>query len=441
MAEAVTLAQMLLAREQRAEKQQQLLARFRRPLICFTMNIPGPVKTDPLIERGFFLGLSRLDAQLLGSGIPVKHREHRCSITGCEGYYAVETSAPLAKALCLEIEQAEPIGRLFDLDVLDETGNKLSRGAQRTCLLCGKPAQICGRSRAHSVEELQAEVTRLLTDALNREDRERIAQLAVKSLLCEVAVAPKPGLVDRDNPGSHRDMDIFTFLGSASVLQPYFARCAQIGQESAALPPREVFARLRYPGKLAEGAMYRETQGVNTHKGAIFSLGLLCAAVGMLPWEERTPEAILDLCAQMTQGLVEAELGRDAQTPGQRLFREYGITGVRGQAQRGFPAVKDTGLPILRQGLAQGLSLNDAAADALLHILTRTEDTNLIARSDLQTQQDIVREVAALLTCDPFPSREQLAALDREFTAKNLSPGGSADLLSLTLFLHFLCEN
>ncbi len=432
----ISLHQMLLARERRAMRQRELLSQFHRPLICFTMNIPGPVKNTPVIERGFCLGLFRLEAQLRGSGIPILFHTHTCGDAGCEGYYVVDAAGNAVKALCMEIEQADPLGRLFDLDVLEADGKKLDRPTPRKCLLCGKPAQVCGRSRAHTVPELQDRVQQILTEALNLDDRRRISQTALKSLLYEVAVTPKPGLVDRENTGSHRDMDIFTFLGSASVLGSYFEQCAAVGQECADLSA--VLPRLRYPGKLAEAAMYRETGGVNTHKGAIFSLGLLCAAAARLPPEERTPGDILALCAEMARGLVEMELGRNSRTSGERLFREYGLTGVRGQAQSGFPAVLETGLPILREGLSKGLPLNDAAMAALLHILVNITDTNLVSRSDLATQQETVRTVQALLTEAPFPTREQVSALDRQLIRENLSPGGSADLLSLTLFLHFL---
>ncbi len=422
----VTLRDMLLARENRVSKQQELLSKFQKPLICFTMNIPGPVKNSPAIAGGFRLGLERLNAQLLGEGITILHKETVCGHTGCEAYFVADAPAEVLKRLCVEIEEADALGRLFDLDVLTPQGQKIQRSAPRKCLLCQQSAQVCGRSRAHSVESLQAATHRILEEALGTEKRQRIAAAAVQALLCEVAVTPKPGLVDRDNPGSHRDMDIFTFLGSASVLQPYFERCAGL----------QTLEQLRYPGKLAESAMFRQTGGVNTHKGAIFSLGLLCCAAGQA---DPTPEAILQTVSKLAAGIT-GELGHRSDTAGQRLYGAWGITGIRGQAEQGFPAVLHTGLPVLRQGLERGLSLNDAAAVTLLHLFTVCQDTNCICRGGFDTWQQRVQQVKDLLEQESFPPVSRIWELDRQFIRENLSPGGSADLLSLTLFLHFFCD-
>ncbi len=439
----VTLTQVLLAREQRVQKQKELLTRHQSTLVCFTMNIAGPEKTSPAISRGFVLGCSRLEAQLKGSGISILHKETRCAAAGWEAFYLTGGTAEQVKALCAEIEEADSLGRLFDMDVFTSDGRKVQREELglpgRTCLICGGPVHICSRSRSHSAAQLQLRTNSILEDALQTRDREHIAHLAVKALLFEVAVAPKPGLVDKTGPGSHADMDIFTFLGSSSVLQPYFLKCVRTGQETTALPPTQTFARLRYHGKLAEYTMYEETGGVNTHKGAIFSMGLFCAAAGRLDQADRTPEAILALCAEMTRGLVEEMREDCANTQGRRLYRAHGITGIRGQAQAGFPLVGQVGLPILRQGLARGLSLNDAAAIALLHILTQAQDTNLICRSGIGVWQETLCYVKRFLAQDPFPTPEKIRTLQPYFLQHRLSPGGSADLLALSLFLHFLC--
>ena len=144
----------------------------------------------------------------------------------------------------------------------------------------------------------------------------------------------------------------------------------------------------------------------------------------------------------MTQGLVAQDFAgitlENAKTAGERFYAQYGITGVRGQAEAGYPAIRDIGLPILHQGLQQGLSLNHAGCAALLHLLTAIDDTNLIHRSNRQTQLEIKAQIASLLNETPFPSLEKLAQLDEAFIQKNLSPGGSADLLAATYFLFFL---
>jgi len=440
----VSLQEILAAREQRAAKQQALLQQYGVPVICFTMNIAGPEKCNDRIQWGFQLGCRWLKTQL--ADLTVLHSEEHILNTGCEGYYAVDASVKELKLRTVQIEDSAPVARLFDMDVLDCYGKKAERTEfgypQRKCLLCDQPAHICGRSRAHSVEQLQRKTAELLEQAMVDADCSAIAQAAQKSLLYEVCTTPKPGLVDCRNNGSHEDMDIFTFMDSAAALVPYFTQCAKIGSKKRNADPQAVFQMLRFPGKLAEQAMLAATGGVNTHKGAIFSLGILCAATGYLLKDQRNPENILQLSKEMTQDFAKKDFAgitaENAKTTGEKLYAQYGITGVRGQAEAGFPAVLDVGLPVLEEGLKQGICLNDAGCAALLALLSATTDTNLIHRSNLQTQQNTALCIRNLLEQTPYPTVEILKALDDDFIKKNLSPGGSADLLALTFFLHFI---
>ena len=440
----VELRQMLEARDRRAERQNALLARYRLPLVSFTMNIAGPVKNSPSIRRGFAMGRALLLGQLRRVKAPLVWQEEVDDDTGCEGLYVVELDSAALKALCCALEEGTELGRLFDLDVLSPDGQKLERPAPRRCLLCGGPARDCARSRTHTVAELQAKTHAILRAAIDRRDAEDAAACAVRALLYEVSVTPKPGLVDRQNSGSHRDMDFYSFLNSASGLWPYFAACVRIGRETAARPAPETFAALRFPGKLAEAEMLAATGGVNTHKGAIFTVGLACGALGRLErerWGEA--ETVLAQAAAMAAG-VERELAAPpdaAPTAGQLLYQRCGVTGVRGQAAAGFPSVQRYGLPALENGLAAGLSADQAGADALLTILAHTEDTNMLARGGVETAREKSMRLRALLEETPRPDRAALEALDREYIRENLSPGGSADLLALCWLLHFLRED
>ena len=443
----VTLLEMLEARERRANRQRVLLSAHGKTMVCFTMNIAGPVKNNALIRRGYALGKRLLREQLAVAGIPVVYFEEIQEKTGNEAIFLLDAEALTVKAVTVEIEDHAPIGRLFDMDVLCPDGRKVDRQELgrdgRTCLICGGMAQACARSRTHSVAELQEKTWEILRDALDTADSTDAARLAVQALLYEVAATPKPGLVDRENSGSHKDMDFFTFQASAAALYPYFAQCVQIGRTTE--DPREAFRRLRLPGKLAEGKMLHATAGVNTHKGAIFSMGILCGALGRLErqrWGD--PKAVLAECAAMTKGLVSLDYvnltPEAAKTAGQRLYLQYGITGVRGQAEGGFPAVRNVGLPKLEAALAAGKSINEAGCAALLAMLASTVDTNMIHRGGYELAKETSRKLKALLEKEPFPSCETLEALDAEFIEKNLSPGGTADLLALVYLLHFLKE-
>lgn len=438
------LTEILAAREQRAIKQQTLLRQYEKPLVCFTMNIPGPKKLDRDVSVGFFVG-NRMLADAIGPKALIHFEQHR-AITGCEAYYVVDMPAEMLKRLTVEIEDSHPSARLFDMDVLDTDGRKAERQAlglpRRKCLLCDTDAVICASTRAHPLTELQDRTGFLLYLAARQLFAEYIGAQAYMALQREVNTTPKPGLVDRNNRGAHTDMDMRHFFVSANALRPFLTRCAETGYLTRDDAPQKTFSDIRSIGKEAEDAMLKATRGVNTHKGAIFSMGILCAAAGRLDPALWQPETLLRECAAMTEGVVDTDLGHitpeNAHTPGERLYAQYGITGVRGQAEAGFPAVGRVGLPIFREGLAKGLSMNDAGCAALLHILTASDDTNLIHRSDRQTQLEVQAQIAQLLRVTPFPDHATIQNLDRDFIQRNLSPGGTADLLAMTYFLHSL---
>lgn len=163
----ITLSQMLSRREMRANNQQKFLTQYHSPLVSFTMNIPGPVKTNESVRRAFDIGqilllegLARLNAEILDCS--EIHED-----TGDELLLAVRNVQPeILKDMAVNIESFSPLGRLFDIDIIDEHGRKLSRQEFRKCIICGKQAQECARSRTHSVSEMQEAVTRLLSENL-----------------------------------------------------------------------------------------------------------------------------------------------------------------------------------------------------------------------------------------------------------------------------------
>ena len=437
-----SLQDILAARENRAATQKRLLAQYQKPLLCFTMNIPGPVKLDRDVAIGFAVGNWLLQDALQGKLLySAQHPRH----TGCEAYYVADLSARELKQIALELEDIHPIGRLFDMDVLDTDGSKIDRQSlgypRRQCLICDRDAYECAGRRTHSLEELRDRTGFLLYVAARQWFTENIAVKAYLALQQEVSTTPKPGLVDRNNRGSHADMGMRHFFTSANALRPFFAKFAEAGYLNRDLPAAEAFRALRPIGIEAEQAMLSATGGVNTHKGAIFSLGLVCAAAGRISPDRWSADTLLNECAAMTQGIVAADLGgiapETATTAGQRIYAQYGVGGIRAQAEAGFPAVRKA-MPILKQGLSDGLGLDHAGAVTLLHLLATTDDTNLIHRSNRETQLRVQAQVAQLLEKDPFPAVEVIEQLDREFIDRNLSPGGCADLLALCYLMLLL---
>lgn len=443
----ITLEEMLAAREKRYYYQKQLLHKYPMSMICFTMNIAGPQKNSNLIYRGFLLGKRDLERRLSAAGITPAFQTEICESTGNEAYYLLPADLTLLKKITTDIEDASPIGRLFDMDVLNSE-KKIDRTdlglSGRKCLICGGSAKECARSRSHSILELQKKTTSILLSEIQKTYAKETAAKACRALLYEVCTSPKPGLVDRFNTGSHKDMDIFTFITSTCTLSEYFEICTCIGMDTSNLSPKETFAKLRAAGRKAEADMFAATNHVNTHKGAIFSIGILCGAIGRLLFSDtaNNPESILKECAAMTKDLVSNDFAtlkeREAVTVGEKLYISHGITGIRGQIEEGIPVVLNHGLPVLKEGLLKGLSINDAGCCALLSIMVNSIDTNIIARSNIEIWKKTISELKKVIEVNPYPSISFIEQLDREFIASNLSPGGSADLLAITYFLYFL---
>ena len=442
----VVLEQMLAAREQRALRQLSLNKKYALPMICFSMNIPGPVKDSPLIRRAFLSGCAMLDHRLPAK--TVVFREIYPAVTGWEAIYVLDMDAMQIKKICCAIEDRLPLGRLFDMDVLGSDMVKLDResvgGKSRDCIVCGAAGRGCASRRTHSVSELQKAVRDILTGHFARVDAQQIGIWAAQSLMDEVCTTPKPGLVDRRNNGSHRDMDLFTFTASATALLPYFIRCAQIGMETADGKAQNTFRLLRSAGLHAEQDMFAATGGVNTHKGAVFTMGLLCGAAGRLwkPEEGWDANALLSEVSAMTgQTLMEDFLTENKDTVGQRLYAENGISGIRGEAAKGFPSLSGLGLPKYLQLKEQGLPSERAGAITLLHLIAHVEDTNMISRGGLAGAAEGKSKVISLLKENELPSDRHIEALDDWFIRQNLSPGGCADLLAAIYFLSRLSEN
>ena len=259
---------------------------------------------------------------------------------------------------------------------------------------------------------------------------ERIGDLAVDALLAELRTWPKPGLVSHVDPGSHTDMDAGTFRASAGALRPFFATLAKAGLADADLD------ELRAIGRAAERAMLAATGGINTHRGAIFGLGLLCAAAGAgLP---PTPGSL--------GAFVRHRWGNDIlrgpvprQSHGTRVLRRYGAGGARAEAAAGFPCVYGVGLPAWRRGhrLADGDG-NAARVQAVFALIATVNDTNLLHRGGAEGLRFAQRAAGEFLARGGVGETHwprEAAAVHRAFVARRLSPGGSADLLAATLLV------
>ncbi len=442
----VQLEEILCARERRRENQMRLLGTYESTLISFTLNIVGEIKVFPLTILTFEEGLRLIRRRCESESLTILSQRVTREHTGYEALMAVDGNAEQVKTHMCELEEGNPLGRIFDIDVIASTGRQISRTdvgfPERRCLLCSGPAASCARSRAHNVEQLLEEECRIMRTCCIDLHASTVGDLAVKALLYEVAVTPKPGLVDKNNSGAHTDMNIFTFIDSALSLRSYFEELARIGTVDVALSPAEVFDRIRPVGRKAEADMFRATGGVNTHKGLIFSLGIICCAAGRMLFSAKgySRDALSLLCADMTIHLLEDFSDAGPETAGKTCFTVYGVQGIRGEASKGFPTLFSIALEELSSALSSGCSLNNASVRTLVRIMSTSDDTNIISRSSYKRMCEIRKEMEELTSSEEWENSrflKRIEQLDREFIDENISPGGSADLLALALFIHF----
>ncbi len=480
----VTFGELRAARDRRVLKKWEFLAPGGEIcLVEFSLNIAGAVKTFPFARAAFREEVRELTEQL--SRFSVLKTEVYEENTGDCAFFLLKSQTIQVKKFLVSIEESHPLGRLFNLDVCGPDGISVKRHdlglLPRTCLVCGEDAHVCAGKKSHSMELIQWQTSKLFHEFFRDRAADQAASAAVRGLLYEVSTTPKPGLVDRNNSGSHRDMDFFTFLDSSASLIPWFREFFCLGWDHSGEPDEQLFERLRYAGQRAETAMFSATDGINTHKGLVFASAILCGALGKVHAGRELPlpmENVLLECRKLGEcsltdlkKLADTHSVPDSKkhnvsshssdealsdpkkvsasdfkaysmlppTNGERIFTTYGIQGARGEAAAGFPSAVRIGLPALKKWLSAGFSLNDAAAMTLLTLISEVDDTNMVHRggSELaKKSKEQAKHLLSTVTKENF--KETLNSLDHQYITDNLSPGGCADLLAVSLMFHFL---
>jgi triphosphoribosyl-dephospho-CoA synthase len=261
-----------------------------------------------------------------------------------------------------------------------------------------------------------------------------LASLAQQSLIAEAELTPKPGLVDRRGSGVHSDLSLTMMHRSALAIEPYFREMALIS--GGTRPSQTAREQLAAIGRNAERAMLMVTGGSNSHKGAIWILGLLISAAAMEDEVDCTASGIA-ATAQVIASFEDRAAPRLV-SHGDIVARRYGVSGARGEAVHGFPHVIDVALPTLRRRRTQGATEVTARLDTLLSIMSCLEDTCLLYRGGITALTAAMEGALAVESAggvETESGRQQLQLLDRRLLDLGVSPGGSADILAATLFL------
>ena len=414
-------------------------------VISLSLNIPGFPKSSPLIKECFAYCKTDLLYHLKSHLVELFESK---SIEICDAagdFYLVpcrgsQLTVFQLKELLEDFEGSHPLGRLVDADLTDEKGIPVSSGKSKGCFICStRPAIECRRLNNHSAIELsgyvQSRMEQFYRMQIEHQKAKELSAYALKAILHEIALTPKPGLVDRFSNGSHVDMDFITFIDSSAAISGWFETLVRAGFTFAEEDYTRALPIIRDIGLRMEHEMFKATGGVNTQKGIVFLLGLALFASGKLfSIKANFDEQLFrNIIREISKGIVERELNDPLPnflSHGAEVYQRYGYSGARGEAESGFKTIFEAGLPYLSPG-----SLKDEICmlRSFLAIASQNGDTNILYRRGPEVLTEFQHLCKEAL--DHFSPENYNEVVDfcRE---EHISPGGSADLLAVTFYLH-----
>jgi holo-ACP synthase/triphosphoribosyl-dephospho-CoA synthase len=352
------------------------------------------------------------------------------------------SSLPEIKQICEGFEENHLLGRFVDVDLNDEQGNTVSSGKSKLCFFCRKkPAIECRREKAHDFDELRSFMFSKMAEYCRKQREEgiikKLSSLAEQAILAEISLTPKPGLVDQFSSGSHSDMNYQTFVDSTAAISRWFGELVHEGFCFQDEDLTQTLPRLRKIGMQMESAMFAATGNVNTQKGIIFLMGLSLFACGKLfsKNDHFQAEEFRNIIKGICKDLVRNEMGNPSgKSHGEKIFLKYGFSGARGEAESGLATVFNFGLP----QILQTENLDDKAlTKCFLAIAANSDDTNILFRSNPEVLSAFRNLSKTAL--EDFNPTNYTAVIDF-CQQENISPGGSADLLAVTIFVWLVIQ-
>ena len=442
------LQSILKARDQRAFLKGQI-AQKGLPSLSLSLNVPGFPKSNLTVEAFFRSCLHDLKHHLRAHQIDIQEKDAIEICDDAGDFFLVPFSTnklnlKRIKQICEDFEEGHPLGRFVDVDLNDWQGHGISSGKSKLCFFCReKPAIECRRGNVHDLRVLRSFMfSEMGTYSWGQREKriaEELSALAKQAILAEVSLTPKPGLVDQFGPGCHTDMNYQTFVVSTEAIAPWFDELVHEGFAFQDDDLTQALPRLREIGLKMESAMFEATGNVNTQKGIIFLMGLSLFACGKLASQNGHFEAekFRNIIQSVCKDLVRKEMVNSAlsgKSHGQKIFANYGFSGARGEAESGFATVFDFGLP----QLTQVKQLNDKLLiKCFLAIAANNNDTNILFRSNLEvlgTFRNLCRNTLVDFSIENYS--EVIAYCKQQ----NISPGGSADLLAVTIFVWLVIQ-
>lgn len=393
--------------------------------VVIKANIPGINKQ--IFYAYFFV---RFFKKLLERRYDCKRFKYFDSFDG--PYYFLEIASKdlvSFKNELILLEDKHPLGRFIDLDVFLNSLVSLSRNdlgiGFRKCFLCNEIAYQCSREQKHSLEEILELIQNVVIQFL----LEDISNLCFDAMSLELMLEPKFGLVCENSSGSHHDMDIDLMKKSRDVIVDFFGL---MFLEGMALDYDQAFEKGREIGKIAEEYMFTITKGVNTYKGLIFCLGLTCIACGEAVINNSNFDKIFENVAYMARNILD-EFDGSLETSGKKLFQKFGFLGIRGEVNEGLPSVNKA-LKVLEQYTTFS---NEALMMTLITLVRESDDSVLLKRAGSMEKYHYFKNKIASIKDYNI---EEINKITFEAISENISIGGSADLLIVTLFLKMFKE-
>ena len=433
----------MAAREQRAFLKKQIADRDL-PCVSLSLNVPGFPKSNPSVQLFFSHVLTDLKYFLLANLIEVFEDESICRLDDAGDFYLTPFSVmgknmEEIKQLCEDFEENHSLSRFVDVDLNDSMGNAISSGKSKQCFFCGeRPAIECRRLGIHNQELVRNFMFTKMAEFCRQQRKnmlvKKISFLGLKALLDEISLSPKPGLVDKFSSGSHADMDYQTFLASSAAISGWFEELVRAGFSFDQDDLTKALPVIRSIGLRMESDMYTSTKEVNTHKGLIFLMGLSLFACGRVfrDGDQFEVQDFREIIRGICKDIVQKELVQRKATKtthGEKIFRKFGFSGARGEAENGFPMVFEYGLPQLMAAEKPG---EEDLFKCLLAISAHNMDTNILYRRGpavLTTFRHLCKKALEDLNA------ANLSAVAEFCKGENISPGGSADLLAVAIFV------
>jgi len=416
------------------------------PSLSLNLNVPGYPKSNEIVQRFFLHCLEDLKVYITARQIHLDEKKAILQRDEAGDFYIVPFLTahhiiPEVKQICEDFEENHAWGRFIDVDITDQSGLPVSSGKSKPCFYCREyPAVECRRLNRHETEDVRAFMfSEMRTYCLQQREitiRRQLSSLALQSILYEISLTPKPGLVDKLDNGVHSDMNYQTFLNSSAAISGYFNDLVKAGSAFGEDDLIKALPVIRNIGLSMEKAMFDSTNQVNTQKGIIFLMGLSLFSTGYIfaNGDDFQSEKFRIIVKSICKDLIYRELEKSPRSPathGEQIYHKFKMAGARGEAENGFPLVFGYGLP----ELLKSQELNEKVLlRAFLAIAANNNDTNILYRSsaDILDQFKALSQTA-LETGDLIPLTE--------FCIKQkISPGGSADLLAVSIYIYLLIK-